>query len=186
MSVYFPDDILRMICNELYLAQDFPTLFNCALSCKRFAPLALSNLYRIYSQSPNSDDASEGGGVDALQALQRWSIAWRSIILSALDGTTFPYYSYLRFLDLRDLDNMLNDGKFAREIQNKFFSGALSKLLIQKKVTRRKVPSTALDIPKIVEAIGDTISPKASILIERLSGECKLQLFVRAGFLNLY
>lgn len=173
MEVYLPDDIMHMICNELYLVQDFPTLFNCAISCRRLAPLALSNLYRIYSQSPNSDDAASGQAV-ASQALQRWSIAWRSIILSTMNGTAFPYYSYLRFLDLRDLGNMLDDEKFKKKIQTTFFDGELSKLHLEKEITTRKGPIMTLDIQQIVEAVGDLIAPKASILLEMLSGECKI------------
>lgn len=173
MGVYLPDDILHMICNELFHGQDFPTLFNCAVSSKTLASLALPNLYRMYSQSPNSDDA-EGGQAAARQALQRWSIAWRSIILSTMDRTAFPYYSYLRFLDLRDLDHMLDDEKFAQEIRRNFFGGDLSKLLFEKKIIMRRGATMRLDIPRIVEAVGDLIAPKASVLLERLSGECKL------------
>jgi len=127
----------------------------------------------MYSQSPNSDDAL-GGQETARQALQRWSIAWRSIILSTVNSTAFPYYAYLRVLDLRDLHNMLDDEKFANDIQTKFFEGELAKLLVQKEVKTRKGMVERLDIPRVVEAVGDFIVPKASLLVERLSGECEL------------
>ena len=183
MDIYLPDDIMHMICNELYLVQDFPTLFNCAVSCKRLASLALPNIYRMYSQSPNSDDA-EGGQAAACQALQRWSIAWRSIILSTMNGTAFPYYSYLRFLDLRDLDHMLDDEKFEKKIQSNFFSGALSKLRFEKEIMMRRGPIMRLNIQQIVEAVGDLIAPKASRLLERLSGECKTSQSIMSLFAN--
>lgn len=46
MDLQLPEDILHLICEELRQRQDFATLFNCAVSSKQLAPLALSNLYR--------------------------------------------------------------------------------------------------------------------------------------------
>lgn len=161
-----------MVIDELHHAQDFAALYSCALTCRRFAPLALSGLYRIHSESPNSDEADDGQDV-ALQALQKWSISWRSIILSTMKETAYPYFSYLRFLDLRDLGNMLDDEKLSKRIQRKLFQGKLSKLLMEKQHMMRKGPVIKLDVMKIVEAVGDIITPKASLLLEQLSGECE-------------
>lgn len=46
MTPALPDDILHLICIQLWHQRDFNTLFNCALSCKRLAEPAVANLYR--------------------------------------------------------------------------------------------------------------------------------------------
>lgn len=64
----------------------------------------------------------KSGGNEALplqdqeQAVQRWSILWRSILLSCTEETLFPYCHYLRVLDLRDVYNLLDDDKFRGRI----------------------------------------------------------------------
>jgi hypothetical protein len=42
---------------------------------------------------------------------------WRSIVLSALDQTYLPYYSYIRYLDLNDLSNLLSHSSFTGKIK---------------------------------------------------------------------
>jgi len=46
------------------------------------------------------------------QLVQKWSILWRSTILSALGKTIMPYCKYIRMLDLDDLKDLLDDDKF--------------------------------------------------------------------------
>lgn len=46
MITELPDDILHVLCTELSHRQDFDTLFNCAVTSKRFAIPALTSLYR--------------------------------------------------------------------------------------------------------------------------------------------
>lgn len=64
-----------------------------------------------------------GGGEDEavplatkLLMLQKWSILWKSIIASSLDATLFPYCRYIRALDFRDLENLLEDDQFKVKI----------------------------------------------------------------------
>lgn len=45
--------------------------------------------------------------------IRKWALMWRSIILSTLDKTFLPYFSYIRYLDLEDLENLLRDATFA-------------------------------------------------------------------------
>jgi hypothetical protein len=52
MSLELPDDILQLICVELRIAEDWATLFNCAVTSKSFAPLALLQLYRFVTFLP--------------------------------------------------------------------------------------------------------------------------------------
>jgi hypothetical protein len=51
------------------------------------------------------------------QAVQRWSILWRTILLSCTEETLFSYCHYLRVLDLRDLYELLDDDKFRGRIK---------------------------------------------------------------------
>lgn len=41
-----PDDIIQLVCDQLLAQRDFATLYNCAVSSKRLAPCALSDIYR--------------------------------------------------------------------------------------------------------------------------------------------
>lgn len=56
--------------------------------------------------------------LDTLDSIvKRWSIFWRSICLSTLNGTMFPYCRYLRSLDMRDLEQLLDDERFSGRTQ---------------------------------------------------------------------
>jgi len=50
------------------------------------------------------------------QIVRKWSLLWRSIILSSLDKTVFPYCRYIRALNLRDLRYLLEDSKFKGDL----------------------------------------------------------------------
>ena len=63
-------------------------------------------------------DSSEEAISMAEQELvvQKWSILWRTIILSALDKTIMPYCKFIRVLDLDDLRQLLEDDRFRGKI----------------------------------------------------------------------
>lgn len=42
----------------------------------------------------------------------KWAGLWRTIILSSLSKTLYPYSQYIRTLNLRDLEELLTDSKF--------------------------------------------------------------------------
>lgn len=46
MAALLPDDVLHIICNQLWELRDFDTLYQCALSGKQFAVPALACIYR--------------------------------------------------------------------------------------------------------------------------------------------
>jgi len=50
------------------------------------------------------------------QIVRKWSQLWRSIILSSLNKTVFPYCRYIRALNFRDLRYLLEDSKFKGKI----------------------------------------------------------------------
>ena len=53
---------------------------------------------------------------EQLLVIQKWSILWRSIILSSIDKTLFPYCKYIKVLDFRDLNSMLEDDMFRSHV----------------------------------------------------------------------
>lgn len=46
------------------------------------------------------------------QLFGKWASMWRSIILSSLGKTLFPYSKYVRTLSLQDLEYLLQDARF--------------------------------------------------------------------------
>lgn len=114
MKPRLPDDILHLLCEELVDQRDFGTLFNCCCASKSLAVPALAGLYRGQDLSLIKARDSDLNASFAEQELivQRWSIQWRSIILSALDKTLLPYCQYLRVLDLGDLEMLFEEVRF--------------------------------------------------------------------------
>ena len=98
-----------------------------------------------------------------VQALnvQKWSILWRTIILSALGKTKYPYCRHLRFFDLRDLGELLDDDKFRGKVSDHFFGGELKRFHFTTKGLGRFV---RLDRAKIISAVGDEITQQAPLL----------------------
>lgn len=87
--------------------------------------------------------------------------------MSAFGKTTYPYCKHLRYLDLRDLGDLLDDDKFRGKISKQFFAGVLAQYhYVLQTSTRGRV--ARLDIKKIVAAIGDKITQE-SPLLEALS-----------------
>ncbi|CAD0046837.1 unnamed protein product [Aureobasidium pullulans] len=119
-AVRLPPDVWQLLFDELAARNDFSSLYNCAVSSKHLAGSgALANLYRGGNEaSPLQEQET---------AVQRWSILWRTILLSCTEETLFPYCHYLRVLDLRDLHELLDDDKFRGKIQQNFFSGSLAR-----------------------------------------------------------
>jgi hypothetical protein len=132
MHPRLPDDILHMLCEELVEQRDFGTLFNCCCVGKSLAIPALAGLYRYINHSMVSrilqrlttsrsqhlssiktrDSDLNTSFAEQELVVQRWSIQWRSIILSALGKTLLPYCQYLRVLDLGDLGELFEENRF--------------------------------------------------------------------------
>jgi hypothetical protein len=142
------------------------------------------SLHRVH-KSPGSDEESQGQIIFAGEQellVQRWSILWRSICLASMGKTMFPYHSYLRSLDLRDLENMLEDLEaphFNGKIERKFFEGDMAPFHLQTKiVTRRGTDFTRLNSQPILEGIATMIATKTHML-EQVSGRLPADAFVR-------
>lgn len=99
--------------------------------------------------------------------MQRWSILWRSIILSAFGQTLHPYCRHLRLLDLRDLADLLeilDEGKFRVRVAKHFFAGQLAQFRFVHSGSVTKGRPARLDIKKIVTAIGDKMTQHSPLL----------------------
>ncbi|KAI1658275.1 hypothetical protein F4813DRAFT_395968 [Daldinia decipiens] len=121
-SSALPQEIFLLLCEELAARRDFGTLFNCSLVSRRIASVALEQIYSIQEYSPVSTG-------DAIYKLE-WLQLWRSIILSSIKKTAFPYCVYVRALSLGNLEECLQDinrDKYSRDI---FFGGAMRQFLV--------------------------------------------------------
>ena len=145
---------------------------HCTLQVSRlrvFGRKQLLNLARISHDSP-----IKGGGSEDLSlseqdlTVQRWSILWRTIILSALGGTIYPYCKHLRMLDLRDLGYLLEEDKFRQgKIVKNFFSGPLERFNLTMEAPVRQGSRNRpkkLDIRRIVVAVGDVMTEQSPLL----------------------
>ncbi|RMX92183.1 hypothetical protein D0868_13556 [Hortaea werneckii] len=157
---------------------EYAALCNCILSSKFLASAgALVALYRIalHDRSP----VKGGGGENISFAEQdvmvmKWSVLWRTIVLSTLGKTFYPYCRHLRGLDLRDLSwllDRLDEPKFRGKVAKQFFAGDLSRfhILIETPAkTPAKTRAARLDIKKILLAVGDEITKHSPLLEELL------------------
>ncbi|KAI7659577.1 hypothetical protein KC319_g8917, partial [Hortaea werneckii] len=157
---------------------EYAALCNCILSSKFLASAgALVALYRIalHDRSP----VKGGGGENISFAEQdvmvmKWSILWRTIVLSTLGKTFYPYCRHLRGLDLRDLSwllDRLDEPKFRGKVAKQFFAGDLSRfhiLIDTPAKTPAKTRAARLDIKKILLAVGDEITKRSPLLEELL------------------
>lgn len=90
--------------------------------------------------------------------------------LSSFDGQTYkPYCRYLRVLDFRNLALMLDDFKFTGNVRKTFYAGKLKQFSFQRAVDRKQVYRNLVDIVPTVNAIGDMMSAKSS-MVEEISG----------------
>lgn len=117
MNLELPDDILHLICDQIRLLPDSSaTLYSCAVGGKRLAPIALSSLYR-HARSPGYEELDSSSIPETDQVVMRWAIMWRSVFLACSNKTLYPYASYLRFADLRDLAGLLESSRFQQQIE---------------------------------------------------------------------
>ncbi|MCJ1281411.1 hypothetical protein MMC26_000730 [Xylographa opegraphella] len=183
MTRFLPDDVLLMISDQLWYQKDFGTLFNLCISCKQLALPAIVYLYRMHNVKLGGSDEVEvaarqgrsgDGTTQQNQAVSRWVHLWKTIILSSLSQTMYPYCRYIRALDLRDLKDLLEDEKFRADFGNDFFSGELSQFRKEMetpvKVKSKTKRPLRLNIIATLEAIGEAITNQTPVL-EELHGE---------------
>ncbi|KAI1465239.1 uncharacterized protein F4812DRAFT_466681 [Daldinia caldariorum] len=124
-SSALPQEIFLLLCEELAARRDFRTLFNCALVSRRIASIALEQIYRIQEYSP----VSTGYPVYMSECLQ----LWRSIILSSIKKTVYPYCIYVRSLSFGNLEDCLQDIDRDNHARDMFLEGPMEQFLVLQK-----------------------------------------------------
>ncbi|GLA00221.1 hypothetical protein AnigIFM60653_008280 [Aspergillus niger] len=142
MTFALAGDVLYMILDILGDEKDYNSLFQCAISSKCFTEHSLAVLYKLCDTSP-----VRGGGTEDEQfrsrrvatvwssrgeqdpVIRKWALLWRSVILSTLDQTYLPYYSYIRYLDLDDFGDLLKEPRFTKTMKDDFFTPELLDLV---------------------------------------------------------
>jgi hypothetical protein len=120
--------------------------------------------------------------------IAKWTVMWRSIILSSLHKTFYPYCLYIRMLDLRNLTELFNDPVFlnntsdrSNKLYQNFFQGDMAQFEIRPagKELRSK-QRRRLDTVSILRHVGESITKcvgqaaaqhGATAALEELSGE---------------
>jgi hypothetical protein len=185
---HLPEEILVLICEELGRRRDFPTLFGCSLSSVSFSEPALRTMYRINEQSLLISETDElenlrrhQPGDFAIKAaqqesqLRKWALLWRSIIRSSLNTTYKPYCLYMRSLNLDNLRDLLQEGRFAGKIEQEFFADDLSdfylrtELLPAQGTKSRRKTRLIVDLVPVLHAVGEAITKK-TMLLEDIKG----------------
>jgi len=107
-------------------------------------------------------------------AISRWSLQWRSIILSSLGETAYPYCLYIRTLDLTNLNDLFDDPVFKRYFEDRFFEGGMSVLKKSPGATTRR-PKLNINSVAVVDMVGELISKYAGDSAERNGGTAALE-----------
>ncbi|KAI0114787.1 hypothetical protein F4814DRAFT_459669 [Daldinia grandis] len=145
-----PQEIFLLLCEELAARRDFGTLFNCSLVSRRFASIALEQIYSIQEYSP----VSTGEAIYKSEWLQ----LWKSIILSSIKETAFPYCVYVRALSLGNLEEFLQDISRDIHARNIFFGGAMRQFFLQKTSEYTKGHLPPMDIQATIIKCADSIT----------------------------
>ncbi|KAI9740717.1 MAG: hypothetical protein M1818_004682 [Claussenomyces sp. TS43310] len=197
MAPLLPPDIMLLICEELGYQRDFGSLFNLAKAGKSVARSALLWIYRVHHQNSiraGGNDQTEMSKTGTFKettitarvaqqkhTVSRWALQWRSIILSSLSKTAYPYCLYIRSLDLTNLEYLLEDDVFKDSMLETFFSGDMETLLRtyntplkRPKRTNRKY-YRRLNIPSILEVVGESISKYVSDSAFQVGGAAALE-----------
>lgn len=119
-----------------------------------------------------------GAGNDELEQSKeritvKWAIMWRSIILSSLGKTSFPYSQYIRTLRLQDLYELLSEGKFLQTAQNSkaFFNADLARYRVDRSIngSHKRKGYLMIDAEATVNKFAEVITQNTPML-EELSG----------------
>ncbi|KAI1460542.1 hypothetical protein F4805DRAFT_478418 [Annulohypoxylon moriforme] len=115
-SISLPQEIILLLCQELAARRDFGTLFNCSLVSKRVASIALEQIIQDLSSIDTGDDYNR----------LEWARLWRSLILSSIGETAYPYCIYVRALSIGNLEDCLSDIIRDQHVRNFFFQGPMA------------------------------------------------------------
>ncbi|KAK4146153.1 uncharacterized protein C8A04DRAFT_9985 [Dichotomopilus funicola] len=141
----FPQEIWWLVSLEVAARRDFGSLFLLARLSKGMARLALPELYAIHDMSP---------AINAHILNVETSIClWRSIIISSLGTTMFPYCCWIKALLLGGLHSQLEDlSRDNPALKASFFRPPLEKLEVY------TISEKFLDADKIVVEVAHMVT----------------------------
>ncbi|CAJ2506763.1 Uu.00g079490.m01.CDS01 [Anthostomella pinea] len=131
-----PQDILLLLCQELGARRDFATLFCLSRVSRRVASIALEQLYRVRDEADTFPDGK-------LQTAQ----LWRSIVLSSLGMTAYPYCAYVRALSLGHLVECLEEMRPDKAVREFFFDGPMHQFLVLRGLPTRNTRDNSSFLP---------------------------------------
>ncbi|KAI1348328.1 hypothetical protein F5Y01DRAFT_216672 [Xylaria sp. FL0043] len=162
-----PQDIMLLICRELGACREFSTLYCCSMVSHRIASIAVEQLYGIL-------EVMDPFIVHTVQSAR----LWRSIILSSLGATQYPYCAYIRALSLGSLVECLDDIRSDWSLRHFFFEGLMQDFLVLQrgneyaKSTRSRPPP--FDNPAITSRCADSIIQYTKTLADENSSAMAL------------
>lgn len=83
---------------------------------------------------------------------------WRSIILSSVGVTAYPYCLWLKSLGLSDLEQLLRDVAVNPRLRPKFFEGPMEEFEILSQTSKTRAGKPVLEWQQIVEKVGEAIT----------------------------
>lgn len=119
------------------------------------------------SSSVASDDA---GTTDP----GRWAGMWRSIIMSSLGVTAYPYCLWIRSLGLSDLEQLLQGIARDRKWRPLFFKGPMKTFEIISGSIKTSKGRPIIEWQKIIERVGNTITQFAQEAAEKQNKSVQL------------
>ncbi|KAI1306573.1 hypothetical protein F5Y03DRAFT_134436 [Xylaria venustula] len=136
-----PQDIMLLICQELGTSRDFTTLYHCSMVSRRIASIAVEQLYSVLEvMDPFIFHAAQSARL------------WRSIVLSSLGATRYPYCAYIRALSLSSLAECLDYIRPDEDLRKFFFEGLMQDFLVLQEEGKRRVKSTRYRLPPLDNA----------------------------------
>lgn len=113
------------------------------------------------------DSASSDDVGTTIYGKVKWAGMWRSIILSSIGLTAFPYCLWLKSLGLGDFKSLLLDIATNQNLRPRFFQGPMETFEIISRTTKTRFGKPILESQQIIEKVGDTITRYAKEAAEQ-------------------
>lgn len=111
----------------------------------------------------------------------KWAALWRSILLSSLEKTLFPYSQFIRVLRLEDLQELLQGVFNVKRVAATLFNGDVTKYRVDK--TTKKGNFVVIDACATVNRVAKVIT-QHSPMLEEFSGHQQLDGSILAESLS--
>ena len=127
------------------------------------------------------------GGDDTKVDGAKWVCLWRTLLLSSLGKTAYPYLycRSIRALDLKDLEELFQEPRFRDRYSQELFAGDLAPFLVEDQspfvyAKTRAKSVKRLNIKATLDRVGDAIT-SCSPMLEELAGPISHDALLRWG-----